>query len=245
RRAESLREAVRAVHLPCRIGGDEFAVILPESGVNDAKQLYDRVQERLKDGAPPPTGQALRFSAGIAQLEHGDTSATPFERAGAAPLPAQGLRKGPARRRPGRGRSRGITPGGRRGRRTAGTQRRGVGAGEPVARSSVTATWAPRSTRPRSHTTCSPPVKRAAGTGRAPGEIIHASYARPAGAGPRSRTAISPRPWSSSTSTRRPTDPASGRRSLCGDARRDTARLRGVAGWARDDWTRADWTRTG
>jgi len=91
--AEGLREAVRSVDIPCRIGGDEFAVILPESGVDDAKQLYDRVQERLKDGAPAPTGQAQHFSAGIAELEHGDTPATLFERADAALYRAKGMGK--------------------------------------------------------------------------------------------------------------------------------------------------------
>jgi diguanylate cyclase (GGDEF)-like protein len=94
--AESLRDASRSVDIPCRIGGDEFAVILPESGIADAKQLYERVQERLKDGAPAPTGQSLRFSAGIAELEHGDTSATLFERADAALYRAKGLGKGRA-----------------------------------------------------------------------------------------------------------------------------------------------------
>jgi diguanylate cyclase (GGDEF)-like protein len=91
--AEGLREAVRSVDIACRIGGDEFAVILPESGVADAKQLFERVQERLKDGAPAPNGSAQHFSAGIAELDHGDTAATLFERADAALYRAKGLGK--------------------------------------------------------------------------------------------------------------------------------------------------------
>jgi diguanylate cyclase (GGDEF)-like protein len=94
--AESLRDAARSVDIACRIGGDEFAVILPESSVADAKQLYDRVEQRLKDGAPAPTGHSLRFSAGIAELEHGDTAAALFERADAALYRAKGLGKGHA-----------------------------------------------------------------------------------------------------------------------------------------------------
>jgi diguanylate cyclase (GGDEF)-like protein len=91
--AEGLREAVRSVDIACRIGGDEFAVILPESSVTDAAQLYNRVQERLLANATSPNGQQLRFSAGIAELEHGDTAAALFERADAALYRAKGMGK--------------------------------------------------------------------------------------------------------------------------------------------------------
>ena len=35
---------VRSADIACRVGGDEFAVILPESALPDAGQLYRRVQ---------------------------------------------------------------------------------------------------------------------------------------------------------------------------------------------------------
>jgi diguanylate cyclase (GGDEF)-like protein len=82
--ADRLREAVRSVDVACRIGGDEFAVILPESSATDADQLYRRVHNAMRGVALGPGGQSLQLSAGIAELEHGDTAATIFERADAA-----------------------------------------------------------------------------------------------------------------------------------------------------------------
>jgi diguanylate cyclase (GGDEF)-like protein len=82
--ADRLREAVRSVDVPCRIGGDEFAVILPESSADDGDQLYRRVQNSMRGVALGPEGRSLHLSAGIAEIEHGDTAASIFERADAA-----------------------------------------------------------------------------------------------------------------------------------------------------------------
>ncbi len=82
--ADRLRDAVRSVDIPCRIGGDEFAVILPESSAEDADQLYRRVQSSMRGTALGPDEDRLRLSAGIAELQHGDTAAGLFERADAA-----------------------------------------------------------------------------------------------------------------------------------------------------------------
>ena len=82
--ADRLREAVRSVDVACRIGGDEFAVILPESSAEDADQLYRRVHNSMRGVALGPEGHSLHLSAGIAELEHGDTAASIFERADAA-----------------------------------------------------------------------------------------------------------------------------------------------------------------
>ena len=41
--AECVRSVVRATDIPCRVGGDEFAVILPESSRDDAELLADRI----------------------------------------------------------------------------------------------------------------------------------------------------------------------------------------------------------
>jgi diguanylate cyclase (GGDEF)-like protein len=92
--AERLREVVRSVDIACRIGGDEFAVILPESTAVDADQLYRRVHNAMRGGASPaPDGERLRLSAGIAELEHGDTAASLFERADAALYRAKDMGK--------------------------------------------------------------------------------------------------------------------------------------------------------
>src|SRR3989440_391143 len=47
--AERVREVVRTADIPCRVGGDEFAVILPESGREQAEQLFQRIQSAVSN----------------------------------------------------------------------------------------------------------------------------------------------------------------------------------------------------
>ena len=62
------------------LGGDEFAVILPESGLLDAEQLAERIQEAV---SALPIGEAgiVRFSAGVAELQDREDAPALFERA--------------------------------------------------------------------------------------------------------------------------------------------------------------------
>jgi diguanylate cyclase (GGDEF)-like protein len=78
--AERVRDVVRSADIACRVGGDEFAVILPESTTADADQLYHRL---LGAVSSRPVGQAgrLRISAGIAELDEDDDPTKFFERA--------------------------------------------------------------------------------------------------------------------------------------------------------------------
>jgi diguanylate cyclase (GGDEF)-like protein len=78
--AERIRDVVRSADIACRVGGDEFAVILPESALADADQLYRRLQAAL---SARPIGQAgrLSFSAGVAELKAEDDPTAFFERA--------------------------------------------------------------------------------------------------------------------------------------------------------------------
>jgi diguanylate cyclase (GGDEF)-like protein len=78
--AERVRDVVRSADISCRVGGDEFAVILPESTLNDADQLYRRLQSAVSSR---PLGEAgrLSLSAGIAELRPGDDTTSFFERA--------------------------------------------------------------------------------------------------------------------------------------------------------------------
>ncbi|MGE5689971.1 MAG: diguanylate cyclase [Pseudomonadota bacterium] len=78
--AERLHGAVRSADIGCRVGGDEFAIILPESSLADADQLYRRVQDALAAAPAGPAGK-LSMSAGIAQLQRGDDASSLFERA--------------------------------------------------------------------------------------------------------------------------------------------------------------------
>ena len=91
--ADRLREAVRSVDVACRIGGDEFAVIMPESSAEDGDQLFRRVHNSMRGTALGPDEQRLRLSGGIAELLHGDTPASLFERADAALYRAKELGK--------------------------------------------------------------------------------------------------------------------------------------------------------
>jgi diguanylate cyclase (GGDEF)-like protein len=101
--AERVRDSTRSVDIACRIGGDEFAVIMPESTEEDAKLLYSRVSEAVRTTSFGAGGHRLRLSAGIAELGHGDTAASLFERADAALYRAKDRGKDRADTAPGLG----------------------------------------------------------------------------------------------------------------------------------------------
>jgi diguanylate cyclase (GGDEF)-like protein len=71
---------VRGSDVPCRVGGDEFAVILPESGIGQADQLYRRIQAAVS-GRPIGHVARLNLSAGVAELAPSDDANALFERA--------------------------------------------------------------------------------------------------------------------------------------------------------------------
>ncbi|MCZ7588666.1 MAG: sensor domain-containing diguanylate cyclase [Gaiella sp.] len=90
--AERLRNEIRSVDVGCRVGGDEFAVIMPESTSEDASQLFERMHEAVASMSVPGGGR-VRISAGIAELRHGETAAGLFERADSALYKAKELGK--------------------------------------------------------------------------------------------------------------------------------------------------------
>jgi diguanylate cyclase (GGDEF)-like protein len=91
--AERVRGVVRTADIACRVGGDEFAVILPESSMEDADQLYHRVRGAVSSRAVVQAGR-LNLSAGIAELTEDDDPTTFFERADEALYRAKELGKG-------------------------------------------------------------------------------------------------------------------------------------------------------
>jgi diguanylate cyclase (GGDEF)-like protein len=93
--AERVRSVVRTSDVPCRVGGDEFAVILPESGLGDAEQLYRRLQFAVGNSATGPVDR-LHVSAGVAELRASDDPVTFFERADEALYRAKESGKGQA-----------------------------------------------------------------------------------------------------------------------------------------------------
>jgi diguanylate cyclase (GGDEF)-like protein len=78
--AERVRSVVRSADVACRVGGDEFGIILPESTLTDAEQLSHRMQAAV---ASKPIGEAgtLQLSAGAAELRAEDDATKFFERA--------------------------------------------------------------------------------------------------------------------------------------------------------------------
>ena len=78
--AERVRDVVRHADIACRVGGDEFAVILPESTLADAEQLYRRIQAGVSSRPITHAGQLL-LSAGIAELRPQDDPVAFFQRA--------------------------------------------------------------------------------------------------------------------------------------------------------------------
>jgi diguanylate cyclase (GGDEF)-like protein len=91
--AERVKDVVRSADVACRVGGDEFAVILPESTTADADQLYHRL---LGAVSSRPVGQAgrLSISAGMAELRAEDNPTAFFERADEALYRAKERGKG-------------------------------------------------------------------------------------------------------------------------------------------------------
>ena len=91
--SDRVRDVVRSADVACRVGGDEFAVILPESSVKDADLLYKRLEHAVSQR---PVGQAgrLHLSAGVTELQPEDDAISFFERADEALYRAKGAGKG-------------------------------------------------------------------------------------------------------------------------------------------------------
>ena len=91
--SDRVRDVVRSADVACRVGGDEFAVILPESSVKDADLLCKRLEYAVSER---PVGQAgrLHLSAGVTELQPEDDSVSFFERADEALYRAKGAGKG-------------------------------------------------------------------------------------------------------------------------------------------------------
>jgi diguanylate cyclase (GGDEF)-like protein len=78
--ADRIRQVVRSADVPCRVGGDELAVIVPEVEVGQARQLVGRIQ-RAVSSQPIARAGRVRVSAGVADLQPNDSPTSLFERA--------------------------------------------------------------------------------------------------------------------------------------------------------------------
>jgi diguanylate cyclase (GGDEF)-like protein len=90
--AERVREAVRESDIPCRIGGDELGLILPESRLADAQRLAIRIEQAVV-ARPVARAGHIRVSTGFAELQPNDDSTSLFERADQSLYAAKQMRK--------------------------------------------------------------------------------------------------------------------------------------------------------
>src|SRR5207247_5837138 len=79
--AERVRDVVRSADIACRVGGDEFAVILPESSLEDGDQLYRRIQNAVASRPVESSGNKIYLSAGVAELRPAGEAGPFFPRA--------------------------------------------------------------------------------------------------------------------------------------------------------------------
>lgn len=89
--AALVRGAVREADIAYRAGGDEFAVILPESARIEAEGLFARVLATMRRHQP-----GVSVSGGIAELQPDDDGLTLYERAETALVHAKAVGKGTA-----------------------------------------------------------------------------------------------------------------------------------------------------
>ncbi len=91
--AQRLRLVVRGADIPCRVGGDEFAVILPESSLEDTDLFFQRLQLAIQ-GQPIGRIPSLQISAGMAELQRDDDATSLFRRVDQALYRAKRAGKG-------------------------------------------------------------------------------------------------------------------------------------------------------
>jgi diguanylate cyclase (GGDEF)-like protein len=82
--AEALREFLRPTDLVARFGGDEFAVLLPDLQINQARQTAERIRQQVAGLSPASLSTAITVSIGIADRANDDDVATLVQRADSA-----------------------------------------------------------------------------------------------------------------------------------------------------------------
>ena len=77
--AEAIGESARSADIPCRFGGEEFAVVLPHAAGPAARQLAERLRERLerklRDADPPLQVREVTATVGVASFPKEASSA--------------------------------------------------------------------------------------------------------------------------------------------------------------------------
>lgn len=84
--AKTLRQNVRRADAIAHIGGDEFALVLPNASGVDTLGVLERLQKTLEESQLPVPGGSvrLRFSAGVAERQVDESQLEALARADAA-----------------------------------------------------------------------------------------------------------------------------------------------------------------
>jgi len=82
--AEALRAYLRPTDLIARFGGDEFAALLPDLKIDQARQTAERIRQQIEGLSPPSLATAVTVSIGLADRTDNDDVATLVQRADAA-----------------------------------------------------------------------------------------------------------------------------------------------------------------
>jgi diguanylate cyclase (GGDEF)-like protein len=73
--ASTMRATVRDGDLSARLGGEEFVVLLPDAGLQDARLVAERLRAQLRSRTIPAMGSSVTASFGVAELLPSDTGA--------------------------------------------------------------------------------------------------------------------------------------------------------------------------
>jgi diguanylate cyclase (GGDEF)-like protein len=99
--ADLVREHLREVDVPGRIGGEEFAILLPETDVAGAVAVAERVRRSLRAVRLAHERSAVTASFGVAQLAPGESGDELLRRADVALYRAKGEGRNTVRVEPG------------------------------------------------------------------------------------------------------------------------------------------------
>lgn len=75
-----LREHIRTEDVVCRWGGEEFAILAPESGISETQQLANKLNHLIRSQSIVPVGH-ITASFGVTELQPQDSPATFISRA--------------------------------------------------------------------------------------------------------------------------------------------------------------------
>lgn len=81
---ESIGASLRETDMLCRVGGEEFTVIMPDTHLKDAIQIAERIREKVESLSRESIPTRTTISLGVAQMTRWDSDKTLFRRADSA-----------------------------------------------------------------------------------------------------------------------------------------------------------------